>query len=78
MTTTTLGATGALAGADARPAPRRSFLRRLLAARQAQADRRVKAYLASLGDEQLKDLGFSAAEIRDLKSRHHGPMPFFA
>lgn len=47
---------------------RAGFWSRLIAARQAQANRTVCAHLASMGPARLAGLGFNAEEIRALRA----------
>lgn len=48
--------------------PLASFMRRLIAAREVQARRRIAEYLAWCSDERLKDLGLSDREIAAIRT----------
>ncbi|MCB1505585.1 MAG: hypothetical protein KDJ47_11470 [Hyphomicrobiaceae bacterium] len=43
-------------------------------AQQARADRVVKPYLARLADANLAELGFTNAEIQEIKKERHLPV----
>ncbi len=45
-----------------------------LAAQQARADRVVRPYLARVPEAELKQLGFSAAEIAEIRQSRHLPV----
>lgn len=45
------------------------FLNAIVAGRQAQVQSRVDAYLATKSDKLLREYGYSAAEIADLRAR---------
>lgn len=51
----------------------RRFWDRFTAAREAQAERVVRAHLVRLDDKRLEALGFSTAEVEALRSG--GPIP---
>ncbi|MGD9669578.1 MAG: hypothetical protein AB7U75_11045 [Hyphomicrobiaceae bacterium] len=51
-----------------------AFGERLIAVQQARADRLVRPYLAQLGEADLKQLGFSAAEIASIRKDRHLPV----
>lgn len=55
----------------------RRVVRALMAAREAQALRYVSGYLNQLSDEQLKRLGMTDAEIRDVRSRRGDPVSYW-
>ncbi|MCL4766954.1 MAG: hypothetical protein KJZ80_12015 [Hyphomicrobiaceae bacterium] len=48
-------------------------LERFMAAREAQASRRVLDYLSALPDEQLAALGYTEAQIRQIRVEHRLP-----
>ena len=67
MSTLALRAAGLIASAvEAKPGS--SFLQRFLAARENQAKRRVREYLAAMDDAPLIGLGFTIEDIRALRS----------
>jgi len=69
MSTLTLhnsGVSGTASVEERRPGFWRSLFKALIAARQAEADLRIRGYVAGLSDQGLADLGFSPDEIREL------------
>jgi hypothetical protein len=66
MSTLALGLADALASA-AQPKPKPSLLQRLIAAREEQVSRQVLSYLASMDDQRLAALGFTAEDVGDLR-----------
>ena len=62
------------AASDVRTVPKSGLWRRFFAAlskaRQMQADRNVKQYLARQSDRTLQDIGMTDEEIADLRSKH--------
>ena len=49
------------------------FFARLIASREAQAQRYLVNYLSSLSDERLQDLGYTDAQIRKLRIERQLP-----
>lgn len=67
MSTLAWGLADEIAPADQSEA-KPGFWSRFVARRQAQANRTVCAHLAAMGDERLTELGFSADDIRALRT----------
>jgi len=67
MSALALRAAGVIASA-AEPKPGLSFVGRFLEARENQAKRRVRDYLAAMDDTRLRDLGFADDDIRALRA----------
>lgn len=57
------------AGASAKPGFLRRFFNRIIEAKKAHGDAHVRAYLNSLSDERLADLGFSADRIKAVRAK---------
>jgi uncharacterized protein YjiS (DUF1127 family) len=68
-TPSAVGSDAGLIGVEPRPSLFTRFLHAMMKARQEQARRYVKAYLARCSDEQLKSMGYTEAEIRQVR-RH--------
>src|SRR5262249_16438623 len=66
MSTLALRAAGVIASA-VQPEPGQSFVERLLAAREAEAKRRVRWLLAAMDDARLAGLGFSPKDVAALR-----------
>jgi uncharacterized protein YjiS (DUF1127 family) len=47
--------------------PLRRFLDAIVASRTREAERRIAMHLATMSDQRLADLGFSAAEIKSIR-----------
>lgn len=79
MSTNITALQGALAHDEADKTP--SFFGRLFkgvaAAREAQAKRYVQAHLNGLSDLRLKDLGFTEAEIREIRATKQIPASYW-
>jgi uncharacterized protein YjiS (DUF1127 family) len=54
----------------------KTFYQRLVDARFRQARAQVSGVLARMSDEQLAELGFNAAQIRDVRAAGPAPMSF--
>jgi len=67
MSALALRAAGVIASA-AEPRTGLSFIARFLAAREDQAKRRVRDYLAAMDDTRLRDLGFADDDIKALRA----------
>ncbi|MGH6817036.1 MAG: hypothetical protein ACREC6_15170 [Hyphomicrobiaceae bacterium] len=52
---------------EGRPGFWKSLFEALIAARRAEADTRIRGYVAGLSDQGLADLGFTPEEIRKLR-----------
>ena len=66
MSTLALGSTaGAVAGVEPRIKP--SLFQRLIAAREKDALRRIRAYLAAQSDQRLRDLGYAPEDIAAIR-----------
>jgi uncharacterized protein YjiS (DUF1127 family) len=67
MSTLALGsaAAGAVAGVEPRKKP--SLFQRLIAAREKDALRRIRAYLAVQSDQRLLDLGYAREDIEAIR-----------
>ena len=66
---------GVAALPSALPSARSSLVRRLVAARDDPAKRRIREWLANLGDERLSGLGLTPQDILVLRAAQ-GPHPF--
>jgi hypothetical protein len=55
--------------APAKPGFLRRFFDRIIEAKKAHGEAHVRAYLNSLSDERLADLGFSADRIRAVRAK---------
>ena len=66
MSTLALRAAGVIASA-VQPKPGLSFMQRLIAAREAEAKRRVLSLLAAIDDVRLAGLGFTPDDIKALR-----------
>ncbi len=53
----------------------RNLLNRMIEARMREAERRILDDLISHTDQSLRDLGYSPAEIRDIRMRKRVPVP---
>jgi uncharacterized protein YjiS (DUF1127 family) len=75
--------TNTTCAADFDPAEKRAgFFRRALeaviAARQAEACRQVAGFLANQSDARLKDLGFTDAQIREVRQQGRPPVSYWS
>ena len=68
MTTATMRRGEAAAAAEFSARPIASFFKRVMAAREAKAKRRVADYLATCSNERLMQLGLSAEDIRAVRT----------
>ncbi len=51
-----------------------AFGERFLAAQQVRADQLVRPYLAQLPENDLRELGYSTAEIAEIRTYRHHPV----
>lgn len=67
--TTTLEFNGVDTAAPATPGFLRRFFDRIIEAKKAHGEAHVRAYLNSLSDERLMDLGFSMDRIKAVRAK---------
>jgi hypothetical protein len=67
MNTLAIRAGGVIAS-SVQSRPGQSFFQRLIAARENEAKRRVVGYLAAMDDARLEGIGFTADDIKALRS----------
>ncbi|KAB2920328.1 MAG: DUF1127 domain-containing protein [Hyphomicrobiaceae bacterium] len=71
----TLTPADAIAGNDHGPAGFLDrFFQRFIEARERQARSIVRQHLSALSDARLAELGYSAAEIKEIKAHTYGPV----
>ena len=65
MSTLALGSAAGAAAVESRKKP--SFFQRLIEAREKDALRRIRAYLAVQSDQRLRDLGYAPEDIEAIR-----------
>ncbi len=77
MSTTTTFDVHSTAATSTNATPRKSFVQSLIEGRERQGKERVKYHLARMSNDQLSGLGFSTAQIEEIRVTGTIPASFW-